>query len=80
MGGVPGGRSSLREARPLLLAVDADPERLDRIETELERGFGVDFRVRGEQSYWSIMHSTTRIGPASSRRHARFTPMHAGRC
>jgi thioredoxin reductase (NADPH) len=48
MGGVPGGRSSLREARPLLLAVDADPERLDRIETELERGFGVDFRVRGE--------------------------------
>ena len=48
MGGEPGVRSSLRAARPLLLAVDADPQRLDRLETELERSFGVDFRVRGE--------------------------------
>jgi thioredoxin reductase (NADPH) len=48
MGRVPGARSSLRTARPLLLVVEADPERLDRIETELERAFGVDFRVRGE--------------------------------
>jgi len=53
MGGEPGGRSrrrtaTLREARPLLLVVDADPERLERCETELGRGFGVDFRVRGE--------------------------------
>ncbi|GAB2641473.1 NAD(P)/FAD-dependent oxidoreductase [Kribbella swartbergensis] len=48
MGGEPGGRSSLREARPLLLVVDADPVRLERCETELERAFGVDFRVRGE--------------------------------
>lgn len=53
MGGEPGGNTRqraarLREARPLLLVVDADPERLERCETELERGFGVDFRVRGE--------------------------------
>jgi len=53
MGGDPGGHSRpqtarLREARPLLLVVDADPERLERCETELERGFGVNFRVRGE--------------------------------
>jgi len=48
MGGEPGARSSLREARPLLLVVDADPQDLDRTETELERSFGVDFRVRGE--------------------------------
>src|SRR5688572_20842907 len=48
MGGEPGARPSLREARPLLLVVDTDPQRLDRIERELERSFGVDFRVRGE--------------------------------
>lgn len=48
MGGEPDGRPSLRAARPLLLVVDADPERLDRLENELERSFGVDFRVRGE--------------------------------
>jgi thioredoxin reductase (NADPH) len=48
MGGEPGARPSLREARPLLLVVDRDPLRLDRIENELERSFGVDFRVRGE--------------------------------
>jgi thioredoxin reductase (NADPH) len=34
--------------RPLLLAVNLDPQQLDRIETELSRAFGVDFRVRGE--------------------------------
>jgi thioredoxin reductase (NADPH) len=34
--------------RPLLLAVGKDPQQLDRIETELTRAFGVDFRVRGE--------------------------------
>ena len=53
MGGEPGGtsdkrRPQLRAARPLLLVVDADPERLERCESELERAFGVDFRVRGE--------------------------------
>ena len=35
-------------SRPLLLAVDADPEALSRIETHLQRRFGGDFRVRGE--------------------------------
>src|SRR4051812_18558506 len=35
-------------ARPLLLAVDLDPVQLDRIEGELQRSFGSDFRVRGE--------------------------------
>jgi thioredoxin reductase (NADPH) len=34
--------------RPLLLAVDADPEALSRIETHLSRRFGSDYRVRGE--------------------------------
>ena len=34
--------------RPLLLAVDADPEALSRIEAHLQRRFGADFRVRGE--------------------------------
>ena len=30
--------------RPLLLAVDADPETLSRIEAHLQRRFGGDFR------------------------------------
>jgi thioredoxin reductase (NADPH) len=34
--------------RPLLLAVDADPRLLGRIEGELQRAFGADFRIRGE--------------------------------
>jgi thioredoxin reductase (NADPH) len=34
--------------RPLLLAVDADPRLLGRIEGELQRAFGSDFRIRGE--------------------------------
>ena len=34
--------------RPLLLAVDADARQLGRIEGELQRAFGSDFRVRGE--------------------------------
>src|SRR5215203_1130439 len=33
---------------PLLLAVDADARQLGRIERELQRAFGADFRVRGE--------------------------------
>lgn len=36
--------------RPLLLAVDADPDQLDLLEAELQRCFGSDFRVRGELS------------------------------
>jgi thioredoxin reductase (NADPH) len=35
-------------SRPLLLAVDLDPAQLDRIEAELQRAFGNQFRVRGE--------------------------------
>ena len=34
--------------RPLLLAVEADPRLLGRIEGELQRAFGSDFRIRGE--------------------------------
>ena len=36
--------------RALLLAVDADFHQLGRIEGELSRGFGADYRVRGELS------------------------------
>ena len=36
--------------RPLLLAVDADSRQLGRIEGELQRSFGADFRIRGETS------------------------------
>lgn len=35
-------------ARPLLLAVEHDPAQLDLVEAQLQRGFGADFRVRGE--------------------------------
>ncbi len=37
-------------ARPMILAVDADPGRLGRVETELARSFGASYRVRGEPS------------------------------
>src|SRR5680860_626060 len=36
------------ETRPLLLVIEADPSMLVRIEGELQRAFGSDFRVRGE--------------------------------
>ncbi|HEX2419112.1 MAG TPA: hypothetical protein VHJ83_13490, partial [Micromonosporaceae bacterium] len=36
--------------RPVLLAVVKDPGQLDRIEGELQRSFGGDFRVRGERN------------------------------
>jgi thioredoxin reductase (NADPH) len=36
--------------RPLLLAAAADARQLGRIEAELQRAFGADFRVRGELS------------------------------
>ncbi|HKH54720.1 MAG TPA: FAD-dependent oxidoreductase, partial [Propionibacteriaceae bacterium] len=36
--------------RPLLLAVDSDSRQLGRIEGELQRSFGADFRIRGESS------------------------------
>ena len=35
-------------ARPLLLAVDENATELLRLEEELQRSFGIDFRVRGE--------------------------------
>jgi thioredoxin reductase (NADPH) len=47
MGGPPTDQTR-PQTRPLLLAVDADPVRLDRIEGALERSFGGDFRIRGE--------------------------------
>ncbi|MER7250347.1 FAD-dependent oxidoreductase [Kribbella sp. NPDC000426] len=61
MGGEPGGEygrreAKLRAARPLLLVVDADPERLERCEAELERGFGSDYRVRGELTAAAALH------------------------
>ncbi|HSE71959.1 MAG TPA: hypothetical protein VLA97_14445, partial [Nocardioidaceae bacterium] len=34
--------------RPLLLVVDSDPIVLDRLEAELQRSFGSNYRVRGE--------------------------------
>lgn len=36
--------------RPLLLAVDGNRTALNRVEHELHRGFGIDFRVRTERS------------------------------
>ena len=35
--------------RPLLVAAVADPHQLDRVEDELQQGFGAEFRVRGER-------------------------------
>ncbi len=49
MGVSPPPRSQ-EQQRPLLLAVDVRPETLDRIEGELQRGFGSGYRVRGEIS------------------------------
>ena len=42
------GGNRVGEDRPLLLAVDTDAALLHRIEGELQRSFGSDFRVRGE--------------------------------
>ncbi|MGZ4473591.1 MAG: FAD-dependent oxidoreductase [Nocardioidaceae bacterium] len=36
--------------RPMLLAVDLDPDRLHMVEGELQRSFGSHFRVRGEHT------------------------------
>ncbi|MEU4295223.1 FAD-dependent oxidoreductase [Kribbella sp. NPDC026596] len=67
MGGDPGALNKLHRARPLLLVVDADPGRLDRCETELERGFGADFRVRGEPSAAAALDSLRRAHDAAQR-------------
>lgn len=45
-----GDHTAPARTRPLLLAVNPDPAQLDRVEDELQRGFGTDFRVRGERS------------------------------
>ena len=37
--------------RPLLVAVVADPQQLDRVEDELQQDFGSEFRIRGEQTH-----------------------------
>lgn len=44
----PTGTATDDRARPLLLVIDPEPAHLDRVEAELQRGFGADFRVRGE--------------------------------
>jgi thioredoxin reductase (NADPH) len=38
------------QARPMLLVAERDPVALDRMEGELQRAFGSDFRVRGERT------------------------------
>ena len=51
--------------RPMLLTVDADPFVLDRVEGELQRSFGSDFRVRGElegDDALRILDSTHNLG------------------
>lgn len=42
--------------RPVVLVVDADAPRLGRVETELARGFGTSYRVRGEVSAADTVH------------------------
>lgn len=37
--------------RPILLAVVADPQQLDRVEDELQQDFGSEFRIRGERTH-----------------------------
>lgn len=45
-----GVRSGRGRLRPLLLAVVRDARQLDRVEDELQRAFGSEFRIRGEQT------------------------------
>ena len=45
-----GAAPAVPSVRPLLLAVEMEPVQLDRIEGELQRSFGSDFRVRGERT------------------------------
>jgi thioredoxin reductase (NADPH) len=48
---IPVGAAGLR---PLLLAVVHDPGQLDSVEAELQRGFGNEYRVRGERSVHDV--------------------------
>jgi thioredoxin reductase (NADPH) len=50
--------------RPLLLAVDQDAVQLDRMEAELQRAFGGQFRVRGELT----VEDATRVVQGSHER------------
>ena len=53
--------------RPLLLAVDGDSRQLSRIEGELQRSFGADFRIRGE----SLPEDAVRTLQGANRRQER---------
>ncbi len=53
--------------RPMLLAVDPDPDALDRIEGELERSFGGDYRVRGELTAEDALHALDRAHELGQR-------------
>jgi len=53
------------QIRPLLLTVESDPIVLDRIEGELQRSFGIDFRVRGEltgDDALAMLDTASRLG------------------
>lgn len=54
-------------ARPLLLAVESDPTRLGRTETELARHFGASLRVRGEASATDAVRTLEGAGHREER-------------
>ena len=53
--------------RPLLLAVDGDFSQLSRIEAELSRSFGADYRVRGELSAEDALRTLQDAGRRNER-------------
>lgn len=60
-----GAAPAVPSVRPLLLAVEMEPVQLDRIEGELQRSFGCDFRVRGESTSWQaleVLESAAELG------------------
>jgi thioredoxin reductase (NADPH) len=46
--------------RPIILAVDSDPSWLERVESELQRRWSMDFRVRGERTLAAARAELTR--------------------
>jgi len=54
-------RTSGNKLAPLLLAVDADPVALDRVEAELTRRYGGDYRVRAERSATAALATLERM-------------------
>jgi thioredoxin reductase (NADPH) len=62
-----GGTPNLSGTRPILLVVDAHPALLDRTESELQRGFGIDFRIRGELSADAAVESLQRAHDLGQR-------------